>query len=84
MTLQAQNYLVPTVVEQTNRGERAYDLYSRLLKDRVIFAGDWPVCTLTAPFGGWLNALKEIVRQRPVSFQKKLFHDNAVRFYELG
>ena len=31
------NYLVPTVVEQTNRGERAYDLYSRLLKERIIF-----------------------------------------------
>ena len=29
--------LVPTVVEQTNRGERAYDIYSRLLKDRIIF-----------------------------------------------
>src|ERR1700710_1336493 len=34
-----QNYLVPTVVEQTNRGERAYDLYSRLLKENIIFLG---------------------------------------------
>jgi ATP-dependent Clp protease, protease subunit len=33
------NYLVPTVVEQTNRGERAYDLYSRLLKEHIIFLG---------------------------------------------
>lgn len=33
------NYLVPTVVESTNRGERAYDLYSRLLKDHIIFIG---------------------------------------------
>src|ERR1700746_673084 len=32
-----QNHLVPTVVEQTNRGERAYDIYSRLLKERIIF-----------------------------------------------
>ncbi|MDK2960865.1 MAG: ATP-dependent Clp protease, protease subunit, partial [Bacillota bacterium] len=32
--------LVPMVVEQTNRGERAYDIYSRLLKDRIIFLGD--------------------------------------------
>ena len=31
--------LVPTVVEQTNRGERSYDIYSRLLKDRIIFIG---------------------------------------------
>lgn len=33
------SYLVPMVVEQTNRGERAYDIYSRLLKDRIIFLG---------------------------------------------
>ena len=31
------SYLVPMVVEQTNRGERAYDIYSRLLKERIIF-----------------------------------------------
>ena len=31
------DYLVPYVVEQTNRGERTYDLYSRLLEDRIIF-----------------------------------------------
>jgi len=33
------DYLVPTVVESTNRGERAFDLYSRLLKDHIIFLG---------------------------------------------
>jgi ATP-dependent Clp protease protease subunit len=32
--------LIPMVVEQTNRGERAYDIFSRLLKDRIIFLGD--------------------------------------------
>ncbi len=37
--LRANNYLVPTVVENTSRGERAYDLYSRLLKDNIIFLG---------------------------------------------
>jgi ATP-dependent Clp protease protease subunit len=31
------NYLIPMVVEQTNRGERSYDIYSRLLKERIIF-----------------------------------------------
>jgi ATP-dependent Clp protease protease subunit len=31
------SYLVPTVIEQTNRGERAFDIYSRLLKERIIF-----------------------------------------------
>ena len=34
-----QNYLVPTVVESTSRGERSFDIYSRLLKDRIIFLG---------------------------------------------
>ena len=34
-----QNQLVPIVVEQTSRGERSYDIYSRLLKDRIIFIG---------------------------------------------
>ena len=33
------NYLVPTVIEQTNRGERGYDLYSKLLKERIIILG---------------------------------------------
>jgi ATP-dependent Clp protease, protease subunit len=39
VTLNAQNYLVPTVVESSARGERAYDLYSRLLRERIIFIG---------------------------------------------
>jgi len=33
------SYLIPYVIEQTNRGERSYDIYSRLLKDRIIFLG---------------------------------------------
>ena len=35
-----QDYLVPTIVEETNRGERAYDIYSKLLKERVVFLGE--------------------------------------------
>lgn len=34
------NYLVPTVIEDTNRGERAFDIYSRLLAERIIFLGE--------------------------------------------
>ena len=34
-----ENYFVPIVVEQSNRGERSYDIYSRLLKDRIVFLG---------------------------------------------
>jgi ATP-dependent Clp protease protease subunit len=37
--MQAFNYMVPSVVEQTSRGERAYDLYSKLLKENIIFIG---------------------------------------------
>lgn len=33
------NYMVPTVIEQTNRGERGYDLYSKLLKENIVFVG---------------------------------------------
>lgn len=51
--------------------------------DRVMFAGDWPVCTLRASFRQWVEALQTIVRQRPADQQRKLFHDNAVRFYGL-
>lgn len=39
MKVKENAYLVPTVVEQTSRGERVYDIYSRLLKDHIIFLG---------------------------------------------
>jgi predicted TIM-barrel fold metal-dependent hydrolase len=51
--------------------------------DRVMWAGDWPVCTLGAPLKDWVAAAKEIVKDRPQEQQRKLFHDNAVRFYGL-
>jgi len=48
------NALVPVVVEQTNRGERAYDIYSRLLKERIIFltgpVDDYVASVITAQF----------------------------------
>ena len=37
---ESKDYLVPNVIEETNKGERAYDIYSRLLKDRIIFLGE--------------------------------------------
>ncbi|MEA4997954.1 MAG: ATP-dependent Clp endopeptidase proteolytic subunit ClpP [Candidatus Limiplasma sp.] len=37
MELKTMSYLVPMVIEQTNRGERSFDIYSRLLKDRIVF-----------------------------------------------
>src|ERR1041385_6604628 len=39
MTIDPTNVLVPMVVESTNRGERAYDIYSLLLKERIVFLG---------------------------------------------
>src|SRR5438876_5939778 len=39
MTNDYKDYLVPMVIEQTNRGERSFDIYSRLLKDRIVFLG---------------------------------------------
>ena len=51
--------------------------------DRVMFGGDWPVCTKTATFKQWFEALASIVRGRSAEEQRKLFHDNAVRFYGL-
>lgn len=50
-------------------------------EDRILFAGDWPVCTLKATFAQWVAALKEIVQNRSATFQRKLFHDNAAKFY---
>jgi predicted TIM-barrel fold metal-dependent hydrolase len=51
--------------------------------DRVMFGGDWPVCTLAATFRQWVEALQSIVRQRSEEEQRKLFHDNAARVYRL-
>jgi L-fuconolactonase len=51
--------------------------------ERVMFAADWPVCTLRATYRQWVDALKAIVRNRPADQQQKLFHDNAVRVYRL-
>lgn len=53
-------------------------------EDRIIFGGDWPVCTLTSTYQQWLDALKAIVQDRTDQFQQKLFHDNADRIYGLS
>ena len=52
--------------------------------DRVMFGGDWPVCTLAASYRQWFDALREIVANRPESEQRRLFHDNAIRYYRLA
>jgi len=52
--------------------------------DRVMFAGDWPVCTRVASLAQWVDALKEVVRGRSQEEQRKLFFENAMRCYGLG
>jgi len=52
--------------------------------DRVMFGSDWPVCTLAASYRQWVEALREIVSGSKLESRRKLFHDNAVKFYGLG
>lgn len=49
--------------------------------NRVMFGSDWPVCTRRANFARWTRALQQIVSNRPADQQRKLFHDNAARFF---
>lgn len=51
--------------------------------DRVVFGGDWPVCLLGASYRQWVEALRAIVANRSPAERRKLFHDNAQRFYGL-
>lgn len=52
--------------------------------DRVLFGGDWPVCTLGAPLKEWYDALCLVVKDLPADRRRKLFHDNAVKAYRLA
>ena len=51
--------------------------------DRVLFGSDWPVCTLSASFRQWVEALLSITRDAGPAKQRKLFYDNAIRVYRL-
>ena len=51
--------------------------------DRVMFGGDWPVCTLGAACREWVEALREILSGRPEETRRKLFYENAARFFGL-
>jgi predicted TIM-barrel fold metal-dependent hydrolase len=52
--------------------------------DRVLFGSDWPVCTLSASYKQWVEALHSITRRAGEANQRKLFHDNAIRVYRLA
>ncbi|MBW3623013.1 MAG: amidohydrolase family protein [Armatimonadetes bacterium] len=52
-------------------------------RDRIVFGSDWPVCTRTASLREWVEALTEIVSGWSESDRRKLFYENAVRYYRL-
>jgi L-fuconolactonase len=82
---------VSGVVAQARPGKWTADDLAPVVKhtlsafgpDRVMFGGDWPVCLLGASYAQWVKALQEIVADRKTDEQRKLFHDNAVKFYGL-
>ena len=52
--------------------------------DNVLFGSDWPVCTLSASYRQWVDALLAITRGAGEANQRKLFYDNALRVYRLS
>jgi len=52
--------------------------------DRVLFGSDWPVCTLSASYQQWVDALVSLTRGAGEVNQKKLFRENAIRIYRLA
>jgi len=52
--------------------------------DRVMFGSDWPVCTLSASYRQWVEALVSLTRGAGEVNQKKLFQENAIRIYRLA
>jgi L-fuconolactonase len=51
---------------------------------RVVFGSDWPVCLLGAPLAQWVQALRQILADRPAEVQRQVLGDNAARWYRLG
>ena len=57
---------------------------ARFGEDRVLFASNWPVCLRAITIAQWLRAVQQIAGQHPEGRARKLFHDNAVRWYRLN
>jgi predicted TIM-barrel fold metal-dependent hydrolase len=82
---------VSGIVASANKGKWTADDLAPIVNhvldifgpDRVMFGGDWPVCTLAATYAQWVYALRTIVKDRSPEQQHKLFHDNAAAFYNL-
>ena len=79
------------IIAQMKPGENAAHVLAPFVQtcvnafghDRVMFASDWPVCTLGASLHDWVVALQTIVSGWKEADQSKLFHDNAMRVYGL-
>lgn len=52
--------------------------------DRVVFGSDWPVCLVGGSLRSWVEMLSQIIATRPAAERKKLWSENAIRFYGLG
>lgn len=79
--------IVKTVPDGQDPAEALRDIVRHTVDvfgpDRVMFGGDWPVCDLGSGFKAWVEALDAILDDASETERRKLFHDNAVRFYGL-
>ena len=79
------------IVARAPRGEWKAEILAPIVNycldtfgaNRVVFGGDWPVCLLGASYRRWVEALREIIKNRPIPEQRMLLHDNAVKLYSL-
>lgn len=80
--------IIKTVPKGANKAHALQPYVNHCLEafgpNRVMFASDWPVCTLGAPLREWVASLWWIVRNESAADKRKLFHDNARRFYDLA
>ena len=80
------------IIARVPKGKATADVLSPIVMhclnafgpDRVVFGSDWPVCTRGAPLRAWMRLLHEIVRERSLEDNRKLFWSNAQRFYGLS
>ena len=75
--------IVATQGQVTDLAPTVDHCLDRFGPERVIFGGDWPVCTLGAPLADWFVALRQIISHRSTDDQRKLFYDNAARLFGL-
>jgi predicted TIM-barrel fold metal-dependent hydrolase len=82
---------VSGVIEAVSAGSAGIDEYAAVVNhcldrfgpDRVIFASNWPVVNRGGSFPGWVEVVRQVTKGRAEIERRKLFHDNAMRFYGL-